>query len=670
MPFDSPAPKEDTFAKYARSLGGLSGDEISAIVELSVERQLVPWQVALEQEKLTAADVDIIKTLLAPRDSIPGYEVLDLIGRGGMGVVYRARQLSLNREVALKTILLSQLGAPVAAARFENEAQVLARVIHPHIVTAFDFGRHAGRLFLAMELVQGRDVQALIEHHGALPETLVWHIIRQAAAGLAHASKANIIHRDIKPANLLLVNPPDGFALPAGIPMVKIADFGLSILGDDQQSGHTRLTSVSVHIGSPTYMAPEQLESDDIDHAADIFALGATAWHMFVGRPPLAGNSLKQLVLQRLTQPTPTLTQHVANCSPATSQLVEQMLEIDPRRRLRQYDELLRRIGDILAERPKHPGFATTQSLGLDLPSVQPNFSDQAGDNNADSPTQLFSPNGAFRDPSSYPVGLETSAEERSTAATAALSSSSLESLSMNISPAQTQSSPAKRRAVSRWLWLALPILLALLLAGWTTLGLFPPASPERPSVATGLRQALFDGHTLTNWSVVSGSWSPDEDGEGAAVLQGTNGTIRRLLSDESLRPLSDHFAIEATCSLSGEASARFKLQARTTEQEPMNLLVELRSETLLVFVQTASSEPRLQSQTRLTKGPDNIPDLRGLRFERQAAQWWIMLDGQIISSFAGTSLEELAYLELSVVQGSAQFADLSIAPLIVGPRL
>ncbi len=314
MPLDSPAPVEDIFAKYARSLGGLSGEDVSAIVELSSERQVAPWQIALEQEKLTAADVDIIKTLLAPRDSIPGYEVLELIGRGGMGVVYRARQLSLNREVALKTILLSHMGTAVAAARFENEAQVLARVIHPHIVTAFDFGRHAGRLFLAMELVQGRDVQALIEHHGALPETLVWQIIRQAAIGLAHASKANIIHRDIKPANLLLVNPPDGFALPAGIPMVKIADFGLSILGDDQQSGQPRLTSLSVHIGSPTYMAPEQLESDDIDHAADIFALGATAWHMFVGRAPLEGSSLKQIVMQRLTHACRTLVSRVG-CS-------------------------------------------------------------------------------------------------------------------------------------------------------------------------------------------------------------------------------------------------------------------------------------------------------------------------------------------------------------------
>ncbi len=227
MPLDSPIPTKEDFAKFAHMIGGLSDGEISAIVEQATDRGVAPWQAALELGKLDAADVDIIKILLAPRDSIPGYEVLGLIGRGGMGVVYRARQLSLNREVALKTILLSQLAAPMAAARFENEAQVLARVIHPHIVAAFDFGRHAGRLFLAMELVRGRDVQALVEHYGGLPETLVWHVIRQAAAGLAHASKANIIHRDIKPSNVLITQ--EGRA--------KLVDMGVAALTAPEAAG-------------------------------------------------------------------------------------------------------------------------------------------------------------------------------------------------------------------------------------------------------------------------------------------------------------------------------------------------------------------------------------------------------------------------------------------------
>jgi len=349
MPHDPPAADSSDFASLAARIAGLNGEQASRLVEQASASSMPVWQIALEQGQLNAVDVDIIKTLLHPQESIPGYEILDLIGRGGMGVVYRARQLSLNREVALKTILLSQVSNATAAARFENEAQLLARLTHPHIVAAFDFGRHAGRLFLAMELVEGKDVERLISHHGRLPERLVWHVIRQAAAGLAHAARVDVIHRDIKPANLLLVHPPDGFALPAGIPMVKIADFGLSILADDQQAGHERLTSASVHVGSPTYMAPEQLESGEIQHSADIFALGATAWHMLAGRAPLQGSGLRQLIMQRLTQPTDAIDRHASQVSPATVELLHDMLRIDASQRIAEYSVLLRRIDQILA---------------------------------------------------------------------------------------------------------------------------------------------------------------------------------------------------------------------------------------------------------------------------------------------------------------------------------
>lgn len=665
MPLDSPIPTEEDFAKFAHMIGGLSDGEISAIVEQATDRGVAPWQAALELGKLDAADVDIIKILLAPRDSIPGYEVLGLIGRGGMGVVYRARQLSLNREVALKTILLSQLAAPMAAARFENEAQVLARVIHPHIVAAFDFGRHAGRLFLAMELVRGRDVQSLVEHYGGLPETLVWHVIRQAAAGLAHASKANIIHRDIKPANLLLVNPPDGFPLPAGVPMVKIADFGLSILGDDQQAGRQRLTSANVHIGSPTYMAPEQLESDDIDHAADIFALGATAWHMLAGRPPLAGSSLRQLVMQRLTHPTPPLSQHVSTCSPATSQLVEKMLVIDPKQRIRTYDELLIRIDGILAEATIHHGEQDVHPSGIDSTSVLTGFLDRTAIANADSPTQHFSSATNSQAPITISTGLNRRVGDPSADATVALSTSSLESLPTESVPGQTQSPRAERIARSKWLWLAALVLIASLFVAWRSLDLLPSALIERPATATGPRQALFDGYTLTKWSIVSGSWSPDVDAEGALVLQGTDGIIRRPLSDEANNSLSDHFAVEATCHLFEAASARFKLQAQSTDQELVTLLVEMQPETLVVFLQRANGVPKLMSKTELSTDPEGVQPLRGLRIEFQAGHWWIMLDGRVVSRFGGAELAELLFFELAAANGTAQFADLSVASLI-----
>ncbi len=177
------------------------------------------WQCAAGM--LDPVQVDIVETLLSPEDVVPGYQILDLIAQGGMGVVYRARQKSLDRIVAIKTILVSQMHDQSSFARFEQEAVAVARLRHPNIVAAYDFGRHQGRLFFVMELVEGEDVQRTIENEGPLTENVAWRLLRQAAAGLSHAASAGIIHRDIKPANLLLVEPPAGFELPGRLENVE-----------------------------------------------------------------------------------------------------------------------------------------------------------------------------------------------------------------------------------------------------------------------------------------------------------------------------------------------------------------------------------------------------------------------------------------------------------------
>src|SRR5206468_1091946 len=136
----------------------------------------------------------------------------------------------LDRLVAIKTVLLSMLSQSGAVARFEQEAMAVAKLRHPNIVTAYDFGRHSGRLFFVMELLEGETLETLITRLGHVDEPLAWGIIRQTAAGLAHAARVNVIHRDIKPANLFLVEAPSGFTLSGGQPMVKITDFGLALL--------------------------------------------------------------------------------------------------------------------------------------------------------------------------------------------------------------------------------------------------------------------------------------------------------------------------------------------------------------------------------------------------------------------------------------------------------
>src|SRR5262245_28460917 len=198
------------FLAGACSQSLLTPEVASAVSEEAEARGISASQLVVEKGLMDAVQVDIVETLLRPEQTIPNYEILNLIGRGGMGIVYRARQKNLDRIVAIKTVLIHLLTQSGAVARFEKEAQAVARFRHPNIVTAYDFGRHAGRLYLVMELLEGQTLEQLINRTGRLSERLAWGLIRQAAAGLAHAAEARIVHRDIKPANLILIDPPAG----------------------------------------------------------------------------------------------------------------------------------------------------------------------------------------------------------------------------------------------------------------------------------------------------------------------------------------------------------------------------------------------------------------------------------------------------------------------------
>ncbi len=213
-----------------------------------------------------------------------------------------------------------------ALERFELEARTIGQLRHPNIITAHDYGRHGGRVFLAMELVEGTDLDRRIKENGPLEEFIAWGLMRQTVAGLAHAREHHVVHRDIKPANLILVPPPAGYPLPAGMPMVKIADFGLALLQEDV-AADTRLTAPDATVGSPHYMAPEQLETSDVDFRADMYALGATMFHALAGRPPFAGMKLPQLIGAKLGDGPPRLEHLVPGLAPETCRLVHALLE-------------------------------------------------------------------------------------------------------------------------------------------------------------------------------------------------------------------------------------------------------------------------------------------------------------------------------------------------------
>jgi predicted Ser/Thr protein kinase len=201
--------------------------------------------------------------MLGQGDRVAGYEVEEVIARGGMGVVYRAHQVGLGRSVALKVIAADRAEDPVFRARFVREARLAASLDHPNVIPVFAAGDDDGELFIAMRLVDGPDLGRLIDRSGPLDTALACRIVAQAAAGLHAAHLAGLVHRDVKPANILLAGPADD-------PHVYVSDFGVA----KSTGGGAPLTEASEWVGTPGYAAPEQVRGGRIDARADVYALG------------------------------------------------------------------------------------------------------------------------------------------------------------------------------------------------------------------------------------------------------------------------------------------------------------------------------------------------------------------------------------------------------------
>ena len=227
------------------------------------------------------------------------YELLGKIGQGGMGVVYRARQVALKRTVALKMILAGPDAKRQTVARFLREGKVVARLRHPNIVQVYDLDQSEGLPYFSMELVEGRDLkQRLADGPFALREAA--ELVRTLAEAIEYAHRENVLHRDLKPANILLAED--------GTP--KITDFGLAKWLDAESGEHTSaaLTEAESILGSPSYMAPEQAEgrSADTCRATDVYALGAILYELLTGRPPFVGaTKLQTMELVRTAEPVP-----------------------------------------------------------------------------------------------------------------------------------------------------------------------------------------------------------------------------------------------------------------------------------------------------------------------------------------------------------------------------
>ncbi len=245
--------------------------------------------------------------------------VLDrVLGRGGMATVYLARDLKHDRLVALK-VLDPDVAASLGPARFQREIRLAARLHHPHVLSVYDSGEAAGRLWFSMPFVRGESLRERLRREGILPIDEALRITRQAAQALSYAHKEGVVHRDVKPENLLLTE--DG--------STQVADFGIARAVEGQ--GDQQLTEVGVALGTPAYMAPEQSSGDGVvDARADQYALAATCHEMLTGAPPFTGTSSHDLIVRRFTTPAPKVRTSRPEVAPELEEALQRALALKP----------------------------------------------------------------------------------------------------------------------------------------------------------------------------------------------------------------------------------------------------------------------------------------------------------------------------------------------------
>jgi TolB-like protein len=257
------------------------------------------------------------------------YTDLHILGRGGMGAVYRAYDPELDRPVAIKVMLHS---TPDFIARFRREAQSIARLTHGNVVQVFDFGvDEDSNPYFVMELVEGTPLDALLLQRRLSYEEAI-EFARQAALGLSAAHRAGIIHRDVKPSNLI-IDARGG---------VKLVDFGIA-----RASAGAQLTTAASLMGTPGYMAPEQAQGKTVDHRADIYALGLTLFEMLAGAPPFQAEDPIALVVMNMQEPLPDLRTRGLGLPEDLILLVEQMAKKSPDERVQSCDAVARALEGI-----------------------------------------------------------------------------------------------------------------------------------------------------------------------------------------------------------------------------------------------------------------------------------------------------------------------------------
>jgi eukaryotic-like serine/threonine-protein kinase len=316
-----------------------------------------------------ATDVDVASAIesrrreraapVGPGRIIAGYEILEEINRGGMGVIYKARQPGVNRLVALKIINPSRLDQPGTRGRFKREVRASGRLNDPCIVTIYQTELDGPIPFVAMEYVPGIDLLRLVKQTGPLPVPDVLYYARKTAEGLQHALEVKLVHRDIKPSNLMV--SPSPLAPLEGrtgkLPKVKILDMGLARLIEAEPDPETDdLTLPGVFIGTPDYVSPEQAENPRAaDTRSDMYSLGGAMYFCLTGEVPFPGKTLATKLRKQLTEPPPSAAEKRSDVPEAVDAIIRKLMSLDPKDRYQAPAELIVALDEVLKSGPR-PG--------------------------------------------------------------------------------------------------------------------------------------------------------------------------------------------------------------------------------------------------------------------------------------------------------------------------
>ena len=314
-------------------------------------------------------------------DVIAGkYRVVEELGRGAYGVVFRAEQEELGRSVAVKTLLPQAFLQQDIVQRFHREAQLISRLDHPNIIRLWDYGVDEGLLYMAVEYVEGRTLMDVIENDAPLAPARVLQLALQILDALEHAHKSGIVHRDLKPDNVVLLETKTSDGQQYEV--VKILDFGISKLlrGENELGALKSLTQDGTVLGTPHYMSPENIVGDPIDHRADLYAVGVILYEMLTGVHPFDAPSPSAVMVRHLRDPAPPIPEPVAGTPLGLA--IERCLEKQPWDRVdsaRALIELLEtQEGDLPTLPRPQSGRRSPATLGapIALPDTNPDVTD------------------------------------------------------------------------------------------------------------------------------------------------------------------------------------------------------------------------------------------------------------------------------------------------------